>query len=134
MQKADAEDVTQTVLLKLARTMAGFAYDPAKSFRAWLKTITRHAWNDVLERRKAGALGTGDSQGLQVLASVAARDNLEPRLEREFDNELLEEATKRVRLRVPPAEWEVFHLLAVEGLLAPRYVRPWYWIGYILEW
>src|SRR5436305_12682871 len=64
MQKPDAEDVTQTVLLKLARKMASFAYDPGKSFRAWLKTVTRHAWNDMQEARGAGTLGTGDSQVL----------------------------------------------------------------------
>src|SRR5262249_55089790 len=116
LQTADAEDVTQTVLLKLARKMAGFTYDPSKSFRAWLKTVTRHAWTDLQEERKAGTTGAGDSQVLQVLASVEARDNLEARLEREFDNELLEEATKRVRLRVAPAKWEVFRLLALEGL------------------
>src|SRR5262245_57824932 len=116
LQQADAEDVTQAVLLKLARTMAGFAYDPSKSFRAWLKTVTRHAWNDLQEGQKAGTTGAGDSQVIGVLASVEARDNLEARLEREFDNELVEEASRRVQLRVAPQKWEVFRLLAVEGL------------------
>ena len=116
MQKADAEDVTQDVLLKLARKMANFSYDLSKSYRAWLKTITRHAWSDLQESRKTGTQGTGDSQALQVLASVAARDDLAARLEQEFDKELLEEAALRVQLRVAPEKWQAFRLLALEGL------------------
>src|SRR5262249_49682883 len=38
LQDADAQDVTQEVLVILARRMATFDYDPARSFRAWLKT------------------------------------------------------------------------------------------------
>lgn len=116
MQKADAEDVTQTVLLKLARNIANFSYDPGKSFRAWLKTVTRNAWFDLQDSRKAGTQGAGDSQAFQVLASVEARDDLATRLEQEFDQEMLDEAAQRVRLRVAPEKWEVFRLLAIEGL------------------
>src|SRR5262249_22702039 len=46
LQGADVEDLTQDVLLKLAEKMQTFVYDPAKSFRAWLKTVVRHAWSD----------------------------------------------------------------------------------------
>jgi len=37
-------------------------------------------------------------------------------MEEQFDCELLEEATARVRLRVQPHTWEAFRLLAYEGL------------------
>ena len=37
---AEAHDVTQEVLLNLVRQMREFRYDPARSFRAWLKTVT----------------------------------------------------------------------------------------------
>jgi RNA polymerase sigma-70 factor (ECF subfamily) len=116
LQQADAEDVTQMVLLKLSRCLTTFAYDPSKSFRAWLKTLTRNALADFLESRKAAMVGSGDTQVLQRLASIEARDNLEARLEREFDNELLDEAMARVQLRVTAEKWEVFRLLALEQL------------------
>ena len=38
LQEADAQDVTQIVLLQLAAKMRTFVYDPSRSFRAWLKT------------------------------------------------------------------------------------------------
>jgi RNA polymerase sigma-70 factor (ECF subfamily) len=116
LQEADAQDVTQTVLLKLAEKMKTFAYDPAKSFRGWLKTIAHHAWVDFQEGRARPGRGSGDSKVLDVLDSVAARDDLVQQLEAQFDQELLEEASCRVRLRVAPQTWEAFRLTAVEGL------------------
>src|SRR5262249_60244840 len=38
LQGADAEDVTQDILVKLAQKLRAFAYDPAPRFRGWLQT------------------------------------------------------------------------------------------------
>jgi RNA polymerase sigma-70 factor (ECF subfamily) len=116
LQEADAQDVTQNVLLKLARKMGEFTYDPSRSFRAWLKTLTHHAWSDFLESRARPGLGSGDSQAIDALQSVAAREDLVRQLEEEFDRELLDEAMLRVRLRVAPQTWQAFVLTALEGL------------------
>jgi RNA polymerase sigma-70 factor (ECF subfamily) len=116
LQEADAEDVTQNVLLKLAARMREFDYDATRSFRAWLKTLTRYACSDFQESRARAGLGTGDSRVNRMLQSVEAREDLLQRLEQEFDRELLEEAMHRVRLRVAPHTWEAFRLTALEGL------------------
>ncbi len=116
LQEADAQDVTQNVLLKLARKMREFTYDPSRSFRAWLKTLTHHAWIDFLESQKRAGLGSGDSAVWNILQSVAAREDLLKHLEAEFDREILEEATAAVRLRVAPQTWSAFALTALEGL------------------
>jgi RNA polymerase sigma-70 factor (ECF subfamily) len=116
LQEADAQDVTQDVLVKLAAKMRDFSYDPSRSFRAWLKTVTHHAWKDFLDSRKSLARGSGDSGVAQMLESVEAREDLMQQLEEEFDREILEEATARVRLRVAPQTWEAFRLTALEGL------------------
>ena len=116
LQQSDAEDVTQGVLLKLANHMASFSYDPSKSFRAWLKVITRNVWSDLRTSHKPGSVGSGDSVAMEFLANVEAGDDLSARLEAEFDQELLEEASARVQLKVTPEKWTVFQLLAVEGL------------------
>src|SRR5262249_59714269 len=101
-QEADAQDVTQAVLLRLAVRMRDFAYDPQGSFRAWLKTVARHAWSAFVDSRQRPGAGSGDPQVLEQLHSVAARDDLLKRVEEGFDRELLEEAVRRVRLRVEP--------------------------------
>lgn len=116
LQEADARDVTQDVLMRLAVRMRDFSYDPERSFRAWLKTVARHAWGAFEKARRRPGAGSGDSGVYEQLLSVAARDDLLARLEEAFDRELLEEATRRVRLRVEPRTWEAFHLTAEEGL------------------
>ena len=115
LQEADAEDVAQQVLLKLADKMGTFRYDPSKSFRAWLKTVTHHAWRDFVEGRNRPGAGSGDTRVLEQLQTVQARDGLVDELDEEFNRDLLDEAMARVRLRVQPHTWQAFHLLAVEG-------------------
>jgi RNA polymerase sigma-70 factor (ECF subfamily) len=116
LQEADAQDVTQNVLLRLAQKMKDFSYDPGRSFRAWLKTLTNHAWSDFLKARQRPGLGSGDSGVNAVLQSTLAREDLEKHLESEYDREILEEAMLRVQLRVAPQTWRAFRLTAMEGM------------------
>src|SRR5262249_39827895 len=89
LQEADAQDVTQMVLLRLAEKMRDFNYDPSRSFRAWLRTLAHHAWSDFVTSRQRPGLGSGDSQVVEILHTVEAREDLLQRLEEEFDRELL---------------------------------------------
>lgn len=123
LQEADAEDVTQNVLCKLATRLRSFQYDPARSFRAWLKVVTEHALSDFLAERRKPGLGSGDSAVADVLRSVAARTDLLERLREEFDREVLDEALARVQRRVPPQRWEAFRLTALEGLSGAEAAR-----------
>jgi len=115
VQPADAEDVTQTVLLKLAVQLRRFEYDPAKSFRGWLKTLTHHAWRDHADRDDRLDRASGGDTVSALLNEVGARRSLAECLEEAFDQEVFREATERVRLRVEPRTWEAFRLLALEG-------------------
>jgi RNA polymerase sigma-70 factor (ECF subfamily) len=114
-QEADALDVTQVVLSKLAVRMRHFIYDPSRSFRGWLRTVALNAWRDSLEDCRFEAT-SGESDVLERLDSLKARDDLVRRLEEQFDLELLEEASRRVRGRVKPRTWRAYELTAVEGL------------------
>jgi RNA polymerase sigma-70 factor (ECF subfamily) len=120
LQEADARDVTQDVLLKLGQKMCTFAYDPTRSFRGWLRRLTQHACAELLEHRSRPGKGSGDSRILELLKSVAARDDLVKHLDEVFDRELLEEAMARVRLRVEARTWEAFRLLALERCSGPQ--------------
>ena len=115
LQPADAEDVTQTVLLKLTQSLRTFRYDPSQSFRAWLKAVTRNVLCDFLAERRREQ-GSGDSDIVRLLENVEAREGLVQQLEAEFDRELLEEALKQVRPCVPAQQWDAFRLTALEGL------------------
>jgi RNA polymerase sigma factor (sigma-70 family) len=115
LQDADAEEVTQRVLVQLLAKMKDFVYDPSRSFRAWLKTVTHHAWRNLVTSRRHFLPGSGDSRYWEQLITIAARDDLVQRLEHEFDRELMESAMVRVRLRVAPHNWEAFRLTAIDG-------------------
>ena len=116
LQDADAEDVTQDILMKLARNLRVFAYDPSLSFRGWLKTVAHHAWRDFEDSRRQARPAAGDRQGQNPILTLEAREDLVQKLEKAFDLELLEAAKVRVRLRVAPHTWEAFRLMALEGL------------------
>lgn len=121
LQEADAQDVIQNVLLRLTAKLPRFEYDPARSFRGWLKTLTHHAWHDFVTEAGYRHRGTGDSAALEQLHSIAAREDLAARIEATFDRELLDVALMRARDRVAETTWEAFRLAALEGV-APQQV------------
>src|SRR5260370_41179388 len=116
LQDADAEDVTQNILVKLSRNLRAFAYDPALSFRGWLKTGAHHAWRDFEDSRRRAHTAAGDSHAQDLMLTLEAREDLAQKLEEAFDLELLEAAKARVRLRRAPNTWEAFRRGALEGV------------------
>jgi len=90
-------DVTQDVLLEIARKMRDFHFDPAHSFRAWLKTLAHGAWCDYLDRGRRHGRGSGDSEVQRLLQAAEAPDDLARKLAEEYERQLLEEAIAIVR-------------------------------------
>lgn len=113
LQAADIDDVTQSVLAILLVRLRRFAYDPSRSFRAFLRKVTNDTVCDVISARGRAA---GGAAALQALAGKEARADLARGLEEEFDLELLEKATWIVRGKVEPRTWEAYRLTAEEGL------------------
>src|SRR5438128_1371907 len=73
LQEADAGDLVQDVLVLLVRRLPEFRYDPGKSFRAWLHTITLNCWRDR-QRRRSGRPADG---GVEDLKDPLAPDGVE---------------------------------------------------------
>lgn len=122
VQPADAEDITQTVLLKLVSKMRTFHYDPSQRFRAWLKTVCRNVLSDYMNEQRR-VQGSGTSEILRLLGNVEASEGLVQQLEAEFDQEVLQLALQQVRARVSDAHWEMFRLAALAGQGAPAVAR-----------
>ena len=118
LQDADAQDVTQMVLIKLVRRLPDFVYDPSGSFRGWLRTLTVHSWSDFLRDQVRGVRGAADPAIVDLLDTVQARGDLVRHLEETYDQELLERAMAEVRDRVEEHTWEAFRLTAIEGVAA----------------
>jgi len=114
LQPADAADVAQEVLVWFWRKAAGFRYDPAGSFRAYLKRVVVSAVSDWSDRRRADRLATGDAAVQENLWSTPAREELAARIEAAYDVELLAVAMREVEARVKPHTWQAFRMLALE--------------------
>jgi len=120
LQPADAEDMAQAVLVKLARQMGRFSYDDSGSSRGWLWTLARNPWRDWVSHRARSEKAASGSEADDALASVEARDDLLRRLEETFDLELLVEAVHRVRERVADKTWEAYRLTPLEDRPVPE--------------
>lgn len=128
LQEADAQDVTQAVLMQLLTKLQNFEYDPAKSFRSWLKTLAQRAWHDMIVRRRQLRTNLGAGEEDDPFATLAAQEDLSVRLQEAFDLELLELAMANVRARVAANTWEAYRLTAIENLagaaVAARLAMP----------
>ncbi len=87
------------MLAKLTEKMRDFQYDPTRSFRAWLKTVTQRTLLDFVGSRQH-RIGQGDDQAWEILNSLEARADLERQIEEAFDRELPDLATIQVRQRL----------------------------------
>lgn len=116
LQDSDAADVTQEVLLKLLEQMKSFEYQPSKgSFRAWLKTVTVNAARDV--GRKIARRPGGDA-GLSGVQTPDAWDDLGRRMDAEYQQELIDQASLLIQKRVAESTWTAYYMTAIEGLPA----------------
>src|SRR5438132_7593471 len=57
LQEADAQDVTQNVLVQMVNAMQTFTHRGTGSFRGWLKTVTHHAWHKYLKQQQRARRG-----------------------------------------------------------------------------
>ncbi len=119
LQETDAADVTQEVLLKLVGLMKQNTYDSQRGgFRAWLKTITSNLIRDLLKSTSRKAVADGGSQILQRLAQVADPDSIHDLgklIEDQYERELLNVASQRVKGRVQHRTWSSYVGTAIES-------------------
>lgn len=117
LQDADAADLMQDVLRRIALSAGKWNYDPRKGkFRAWLFTITRHRLYDFLRRQQNQVAGTGASDVQQVLDQRAGPDNpVEAGWDADYDRGIVRWAMERVRPEFQEATWQAFWQTAVDG-------------------
>jgi RNA polymerase sigma-70 factor (ECF subfamily) len=101
LQSSDASDLVQDVLLLLLRKLPDFHYDPHRSFRAWLKTVTLNRW-----RSGRRAAGLPREPGANSLAEVAGEDPAEALWEAEYQQHLLARALRVMKADFQPTTWK----------------------------
>jgi RNA polymerase sigma factor (sigma-70 family) len=133
LTEVEAQEVVQEVMIAAAKKMPEFTYDPGKdSLKGWLLSVTR--WKVADQFRKREKADRGEVPKAAGVASAVRADDetartstiervpdssslaLDTIWEGEWRENLLRAALERVKQRVNPAHYEMYHLHVVQGL------------------
>jgi RNA polymerase sigma-70 factor (ECF subfamily) len=117
LQDADAADLTQEVLGKVARSAARLDYDPTRgTFRGWLFRVVRNELADLGAARRRHRPGSGDTAVKRRLEEHPAPTQDEVAAwEREYERQLFARACDQVRRDFQESTWQAFWLTAIQG-------------------
>ena len=113
LQYADAAEVTQEVLNRVANSIQKWDPDPAKgTFRGWLYRVTRNLTIDHLRREKRWR-SVSQPEEIDQIPNPTEDESREFRLE--YERQLFKWAAGRVKTLFKHDNWQAFWLSAVEG-------------------
>jgi RNA polymerase sigma factor (sigma-70 family) len=116
LQHADAEDLSQMVLMAVARSVEQWQIDPQRgTFRTWLHRVARNAILNSLTRGKPDR-ASGLSGILALLEQHPQAPSPDTDLLRlEYRREVFRWAARQIRDEFQAATWDAFWLTSVEG-------------------
>jgi RNA polymerase sigma-70 factor, ECF subfamily len=111
LTRSDAAECVQDVLLLLVEKLPTFTYDPAKSFRAWLRVVTLNKCRDLLRRNASAAyralpLGPKDA---------VVPDGVELFTDEEYQHSLVHRALEVMQAEFEPNTWRACWELVTSG-------------------
>jgi RNA polymerase sigma-70 factor (ECF subfamily) len=115
LQESDAADLVQDVFALLVRKLPEFTYDPRKSFRSWLRTVTLNRWREIQRRRPVPVVADSDA-----LAEVAAPDDDEAFWERQYREQLVRRVLQFMQSEFQPLTWKACWECIVADRPAPE--------------
>ncbi|WP_160164454.1 RNA polymerase sigma factor [Pedosphaera parvula] len=117
LNDAEAQDVVQETVLSVLKSMPTFEYDSKKgSFKGWLLRLTNWRITDQMRKRERNPEFkisetdfSTDIEALEALAPSVPME-LESIWEEEWERNLLEAATERVKKKVDSKQYQIFDL------------------------
>ena len=114
LTEQEAEEVVQETVITVARRIPEFKYNPSVcSFKTWLLNLTR--WRIVDQLRKRQPKLNGRADGTPHTATIERVPNppgvdLDKMWDTEWQQSLVNTAIQRVKRRVNPEHYQIFHL------------------------
>jgi RNA polymerase sigma factor (sigma-70 family) len=119
LNDAEAQDVVQETILKVAKSIKEFKYDPAGSFKAWLLNTTRWKIADQFRKRLPVRQSRDRPEGDAARTSTVDRIpsptgyDLGAAWDDEWRSNAQEKALDRVRHTVNPKHYQIFDMYVI---------------------
>jgi RNA polymerase sigma-70 factor (ECF subfamily) len=115
LQEADAEDITQSVLLAISQAIGRWQRrHPSNRFRNWLSRITRNAIIDAHSRRPVDRAQGGSGSPTSLYALCESQEQFEELFDAEYRRGLYLRAARIVQHDVASETWRAFELTVLE--------------------
>lgn len=111
LKQEDAADLVQDVLTVLVQKLPTFTYEPDKSFRHWLHTITLNKWRERGRRKSLPRRGRSDPG----VSDVAMPPEATPLDEVEYREHLVGQALQIMQAEFEPTTWKACWETLVSG-------------------
>jgi RNA polymerase sigma factor (sigma-70 family) len=124
LTEAEAKDAVRETFVAVTRSMPSFRYDPAHcSFKSWLRHLAEKRVIDQLRRRNRDRGRWEPASTADLDEQLAAAPDLntpspDAAWDEEWRRQILETALERVRARVNPKQFRVFHSLVIQEIPA----------------
>ena len=127
----EAQEVVQNTFIYLARRMPRFHYDRSRgSFKSWLRVVTRSRINVYLRNKKradrfirpSGEEGGQEVEPLEIQGG-ASPDALDEIWQREWEENLISTAFRRLRTKVSSQQLLIFRTAMFEELSMTQVAR-----------
>ncbi|MEM7385219.1 MAG: sigma-70 family RNA polymerase sigma factor, partial [Verrucomicrobiota bacterium] len=115
LQHADAAEVTQDVLNRVANSISKWDPDPDKgSFRGWLYRVTRNLTIDHLRRNRRRPFSSATPEEIEQIPNPTEDESREFRLE--YEKQLFRWAAGKVKPSFQADNWQAFWLSTVDEM------------------
>ena len=114
LQKDEAEDLVQDVLIHLMAKLQEFEYQPDKTFRGWLRMVCLNKGRDSLRKkgRHPDALESGELRNLDMEGDIGFLT------EQEYNAAIARQALNLMKEEFQETTWKACWLHVVDGLPA----------------
>ena len=123
----EAQEAVQETVITVARRIPEFKYDPSIcSFKTWLLNLTRWRIVDQLRRRRPTRSARDDGTTRTAVIERVADPNtldLDAVWDEQWQQHLLEAAIARVKRKVNPEQYQMFHLCVFKEWPPARVAR-----------
>ena len=114
MQDADAQDLSQDVLIRISKSIKGWVPQEVVRFRHWLRKVANNAIVTALTKSKPLGIVNG-SAAEQILAETPEASAVTSELQDECFREQYLRAAAIVKVDVSPATWAAFEQTVIQG-------------------